>query len=607
MPFLKTLSGGSGGCRQVDDYLAFGHVGTEDHEQRMERYLAGDRSASRSMAFGHSPDLPDTPYGWHKVMDATRKRFGKDKPPEWFERKRKENPDLVWRNYYQWVLSPDPRDRASAEEVGQLAQEWCETAWPPTDGWQWIWSVHDDNANGIMHAHIILNAVNASTGLKVQISPEMSDSLAHTAQMIAESHGMGVLPDLKERRKAIRDGRRGVTEQSVRMSAAERSLRRRGGRSWVAEIRDEIDKAVDSSSSWDEFVDRLYDDGFSVEWSRRGIGYRHPESKGHDKKVLASSLGSNYSEEGIRSRIGIPVDVVLGAPAARTERRRRSSLTKLGANGLDVGRGFESSLRARLASGARLRGTDSVVKGMRALSLISSRGFRSSDEVESAFRTQMEELDSLESEVHEIESSISIAEEVLTRSRRIGVTRARVSALESKTMNPATRRERNELLAAIDGDIEFCRDALAQERSSVENESEFTEVASSILNVLRDRLGEVSISLDRARTEAEILDGAIASLRSFMGPRSIRDLGSIPSLGIFIERSRGMKRIPGRLPAMETLAHMALAESRASTRALAEANKEMARFEATERTAATRHAPYARDESTVDMKKGVQP
>ena len=61
MPFLKTLSGGEGSCKQVDDYLSFGHRSAEDHEERMEKYLAGDKSASRSMAFGHSPGLPDTP------------------------------------------------------------------------------------------------------------------------------------------------------------------------------------------------------------------------------------------------------------------------------------------------------------------------------------------------------------------------------------------------------------------------------------------------------------------------------------------------------------------------------------------------------------------
>ena len=45
MPFLKTLSGGEGSCKQVDDYLSFGHRSAEDHEERMEKYLAGDKSA----------------------------------------------------------------------------------------------------------------------------------------------------------------------------------------------------------------------------------------------------------------------------------------------------------------------------------------------------------------------------------------------------------------------------------------------------------------------------------------------------------------------------------------------------------------------------------
>lgn len=39
MPFLKTLSGGGGSCKQVDDYLSFGHRSTEDHEERIENTL----------------------------------------------------------------------------------------------------------------------------------------------------------------------------------------------------------------------------------------------------------------------------------------------------------------------------------------------------------------------------------------------------------------------------------------------------------------------------------------------------------------------------------------------------------------------------------------
>lgn len=85
-----------------------------------------------------------------------------------------------------------------------------------------------------MHAHIILNAVNASTGLKVQISPEDSDMLYYQAQKeIGEEHGMNYFPYLADWRAAVREGRQAPTIQSVRMSAAERSLRRRGGRAGI--------------------------------------------------------------------------------------------------------------------------------------------------------------------------------------------------------------------------------------------------------------------------------------------------------------------------------------------------------------------------------------
>lgn len=454
MPFLKTISGGSGSCRQVDDYLSFGHRSAEDHEERMERYLAGDKSASRSMTFGHSPGLPDTPFGWHKVMDATRKRFGKDKPPEWFEKKRKLNPDLIWRNYYQWVLSPDPRDRASAEEVGQLAQEWCERVWPAEQGWQWIWSVHDDNANGVMHAHVILNAVNSSNGLKAQITPEDSDTMARVAQEIAREHGMGTLPDLSERRKAIREGRQAPTIQSVRMSAAERSLRRRGRRSWVAEIRDAIDKSIENSSDWDEFVERLEADGFTVEWSRRGIGYRHPDSGGHDKKVLASSLGSNYDEFGIRARLGIPVDVVMGETGSRITRRQEHKSQVRSVGHSPRRQGLEDTLRSRIAAKSSRRGTGAISAGIKALSVISADGYSSVKEVEEAFRSQMLKVEAMEQEVHEIESSISIAEDVIERSERIASARARIAELESlPSITQTERKERNALFVQIEDDL----------------------------------------------------------------------------------------------------------------------------------------------------------
>lgn len=586
MPFLKTISGGSGSCRQVDDYLSFGHRSAEDHEERMEKYLAGDKSASRSMAFGHSPGLPDTPFGWHKVMDATRKRFGKDKPPEWFEKKRKSNPGLVWRNYYQWVLSPDPRDRASAEEVGQLAQEWCERVWPAEQGWQWIWSVHNDNASGVMHAHIILNAVNASTGLKVQISSEDSDMLDHQAQKIGEEHGMNFFPDLADWRAAVREGRQAPTIQSVRMSAAERSLRRRGRRSWVAEIRDAIDKSIEKSSDWDEFVEGLEADGFAVEWSRRGIGYRHPDSGGHDKKVLASSLGSNYDEFGIRARLGIPVDVVKGETSSRITRRQEHRSQFPSAGYSPRRKGLEEALRSRITAKSNRCGIGAISAGIKALSVISGDGYSSVTEVEEAFRSQMLKIEAMEQEVHEIESSISIAEDVMERSERIASARARLDELESLPSITQTERiERNSLLDQIDDDTAFCKVAFSKVAPEVSEAESYESEAGAILNRLRDELGDLSVSLDGARADAKSLSESLGAIEGFVGARAIRDLRGVPSVGEFLRRSKGRQlSVPTSIQTRDSLAIAAALESAASRRILHESR---GRFESIEKATKT--------------------
>lgn len=574
MPFLKTISGGVGSCKQVDDYLSFGHKSVEDHEERMERYLAGDKSASRSMAFGHSPGLPDSPFGWHKVMDATRKRFGKDKPPEWFEKKRKSNPNLIWRNYYQWILSPDPRDHASAEEVGQLAQEWCERVWPADQGWQWIWSVHDDNASGVMHAHIILNAVNASTGLKVQISSEDSDMLDHQAQKIGEEHGMNFFPDLADWRAAVREGRQTPTIQSVRMSAAERSLRRRGRRSWVAEIRDAIDRSIENSSDWDEFVEKFEADGFKVEWSRRGIGYRHPDSGGHDKKVLASSLGSNYDEFGIRARLGIPIDVVTGELSSRVTRQQEHKSQVPNAGYSPHRRGFQDTLKSRIAAQSRRRGVGAISAGIKALSLISADGYGSVSEVEEASKSQMLKVEAMECEIHEIESSISIAEDVIERSKRIESARARIAELESlPSFAQSERKERNALLLQIDDDTAFCKMAFSKVATEISGPESYANEAGIILNRLRNELSDLSASLDRARADAESLSESLGAIEGFVGARAVRDLRGVPSVGEFLRRSKGRQlSVPTSIQTKDSMAIAAALESAASRRILEESN-----------------------------------
>ena len=51
MPMFKTIGSGTGSCKQVAEYLVAGELGSEAHELSIQRYLAGDASASRALEF----------------------------------------------------------------------------------------------------------------------------------------------------------------------------------------------------------------------------------------------------------------------------------------------------------------------------------------------------------------------------------------------------------------------------------------------------------------------------------------------------------------------------------------------------------------------------
>ena len=136
----------------LDRYLSFGD-GLAASEA-MEEYLAFGHAAkvSRIVEFRHTDNmLTNSPVGWSREMEDVRRLWEK----------------TGGRQFYHWVLSPDPRDKVSPQECADIAMEWLRRRYP--EG-QAVVAIHDDNESGIVHAHIVLNAVYPSSGYKVQIS-----------------------------------------------------------------------------------------------------------------------------------------------------------------------------------------------------------------------------------------------------------------------------------------------------------------------------------------------------------------------------------------------------------------------------------------------------
>ena len=180
----------------------------------------------------------------------------------------------------------------------------------------------------------------------------------------------------------------------------------------------------------------------------------------------------------------------------------------------------------------------------------------------------------MECEIHEIESSISIAEDVIERSKRIESARARIAELESlPSFAQSERKERNALLLQIDDDTAFCKMAFSKVATEISGPESYANEAGIILNRLRNELSDLSVSLDRARADAKSLSESLGAIEGFVGARAVRDLRGVPSVGEFLRRSKGRQlSVPTSIQTKDSMAIAAALESAASRRILQESN-----------------------------------
>lgn len=269
MPMLKTISG---------------HTSTKG----IRRYLTKKNRALAEDYLNLNPPEPGRAFDWAAAMDETRHLYGNDSA--WRGRRA--------RTYKHYVVSPDPKDRVSLEGLRALAAEWARESFPNHEV---AIVYHDDNANGIPHAHVVVNNTDLETGRRLQ-DPDPK-ALARSLQRIAENLGMSALepraPSGVAARAQRRHGRpapKTLRDEHVRR--AEKELAGRGEYSWVADIRARVRVARSVSRSVGEFKSLLSSMGVEVSdnspnAARRDWVYSLTETP--SRKVGGERLGLSYS------------------------------------------------------------------------------------------------------------------------------------------------------------------------------------------------------------------------------------------------------------------------------------------------------------------------
>lgn len=262
------LVSGKTSDKDLEFYLEFGH---EAEESRVIAYAHSDHVAS------------EDPSEWSKSFEAVRQMWGK----------------ADGRQYYHYVFSPDPEDKLSPEECRDMASEWIEKSIP---GSQWIVAVHNDNNRAIVHAHVVVNAVHPETGDKLQISAKDWNHMSELKNEICQAHGLGTTETVFEH---LRNNR--WESQSKAREAAIAQMKKRGARSWVEDIRNQIDRAANESHSWSDFMERLNRNGVRVTREKKsrgeGLVFWHPQSNGTKYKIRGKRLGGNYTEAALCRRM----------------------------------------------------------------------------------------------------------------------------------------------------------------------------------------------------------------------------------------------------------------------------------------------------------------
>lgn len=471
--FSQDRTGHSGSCRTIDDYLFLGPA--KERGQKRERgsagfvddYLeSGHGQEHRPLAWGAQHLFTESPHGWSREMDATRARWGKDEG----------------RTYYHFVISADPEDHASAEEMRDVALEWLRRTHPDA---QAAVSVHDDNADHVMHAHVIVNSVIPTTGRKVHRSDGDVIREADALQDICDEHGLGALPRLGERRRGGRQ--RAWTGQETHRSAAERGIGARGGHSWVAACRMAVDMSVAGASSWDEFVARMESRGYGVHVTRRGVTYVCPGGRGgHDRMVRGERMGTLYSREGVLSRLTPDVDGALGGSAGTGAGRAGQSPRAAAAKAQGTGArraprhqrvapavpGVPGGHQARTprvptdrewarrqAERPRRGRGPTVGDVLNGIALARSEGLRNGAELSQAARDARARADAARDRVRALDEMLPAVERARDAQSRAERLRREIDALPERAWSPRTRARRNAMAEEL-ADCEATVDAL---------------------------------------------------------------------------------------------------------------------------------------------------
>lgn len=274
---------------------------------RIQAYLERARGQDRALARDFL-NLSGKEDSWALAMDLTREKCGN-------QTSRAGSKAVT---YSHFVISPDPSDGVSLETLRELSVGWAAEFFgsESEDGKLGTYEVaivyHDDNANGVLHAHLIVNNTDLETGRRLHIGKRENErDLPDRLQEIAAGLGLSHFDNSPEAR-VERRAREAYRQRGRYFTKPEREILRRGAWSWKQDLANMVQIARRTSSCEEDFLSELGMLGVAAKVESGDYVFAHPKNPTRWRSS-GYRLGKAYRREEILSWMkGAPAEIERG-------------------------------------------------------------------------------------------------------------------------------------------------------------------------------------------------------------------------------------------------------------------------------------------------------
>ncbi len=192
-----------------------------------------------------------------------------------------QNKNNIFAHHY--IQSFSPEDNVTPEQAHQIAVELMKRVAP---NYQYTISTHTDRDH--IHNHIILNAVNPVTGYKWHDNKSTVNHMREVNDELCRKYKLSII---------AKSSNQGLNKATYQLAAK--------GKSWKVKLCTDLDEAIISCKSKEEFIKFMKNKGYTVSYKDVHITLTpNGEKKGIRVNTLAKQFGEKYKKENIEKSMG---------------------------------------------------------------------------------------------------------------------------------------------------------------------------------------------------------------------------------------------------------------------------------------------------------------